>query len=275
MEVQNPSESILGNNLQFDENAECVDRELDEEQCQLEAYVDAEMANMIDSDFDDSEDTEEAEQRELEATVEAEMANLSGPCFDYSEDSETEGASTVHASQSLGHSNENRFEIDNCDEDRIESIEIVDAVKIENIEDYIEQNGNHSPSPKPTPNDKISMPKIPEENNDMVQRLKRLGISFRKSLKRNPKRYFKKGRNKTIGSDNNLIEENQQTARVEESADSKIVTKLYKCPVCFVVFTSQVDIYNHMEWHHKLSIDHLSKMGLKIEERLISELWKN
>ena len=68
-----------------------------------------------------------------------------------------------------------------------------------------------------------------------------------------------------------------QSYLTNQSHESRIVTKLSKCPICFAIFAFQEDIRSHLELYHKMPMNQFGKLGLKIVELSVSEfsnLWK-
>ena len=74
----------------------------------------------------------------------------------------------------------------------------------------------------------------------------------------------------------NNIDDSALSSTSNQFDGSRIVTKLQKCPICFAIFAFEEDIRSHLEIYHKMPMDQFVNLGLKIEERPVSEfanLW--
>ena len=62
-----------------------------------------------------------------------------------------------------------------------------------------------------------------------------------------------------------------QTFALEE-VDPRIVTKLYKCPICFAKLIALPHAEDHIAKFHRIPHQHFMRMGLEIEEIIVSNL---
>ena len=69
--------------------------------------------------------------------------------------------------------------------------------------------------------------------------------------------------------------EHSPTAQAEKSdPESRVVTKLHKCPICNRIFAFEKDISDHLSAYHNMPMEKFLNLGLKVKEYFVSDLIK-